>query len=319
MGLLLKRTLRVVATILLFCAASGQHTPSVSAASSPRVQGLTISPEAASEVLDPGSVRHDSLSIRNSGKTGYNYSVYVRPYNVQGENYFPNFKAVPGWPDISSWFQFTSKAGYLNSGSSAIINYTITVPQNTPSGGYYAAVFVQSSTPSVSSGKSGFQIYQRAGEILYIQIPGPVHTEGRVITWHGSWLQQAPVHEQLRIENKGQLHYMSKISVSYEDILGATSYRYNGQFIILPHTVRRVNVQWPNPPFLGLFKVTGNVWTYGNQHLSAQYVLVVSPLTRIIVLVLFCLLVGVSLARVILRGHLHKHKKSIRHRVARKR
>jgi hypothetical protein len=271
-------------------------------------QTLTIGPDSINEVVQAGSTNINTIIVRNQGKNSYNYNVYAAPYSVIGENYAPDFKAAPPAVDITSWFHFTTTHGFLNSKSLASVTYTLNVPKDTPGGGYYAAVFIQTSPPATQA-KGVFQIDQRAAQILYLQVPGPVAKSGKVVSWHIGFLQEPPAVGTLRVEDDGGIHFISSINVSFDDVLGNPKYTYTGHYVVLPHTIRRVSVPWPHPPAIGLFKVTGFVTTYGTKKLSTRYILVVSKTARIVIAVIVALIILASIMRAIARGRL-KSKKS---------
>lgn len=257
----------------------GAHSAKASAASV-----ITLTPTSSSPSVDPGTVTKGSLEVLNQGTTPFKFIVYAAPYRVSGEDYTPDFTVLPTAPNIVSWFNFSAPAGNLKPGQTQTINYTISVPQNTLGGGYYAAVFAETQFPKSSH---GITLNERVGELFYVQVSGDVVKKGKLLSWGASFFQKPPLTPVLRLENDGNTHYAANISLSVKDILGHTKYQLTTRKEVLPQTIRRIKAPWTKSPAIGLFKVSGNVKFYGQDHrLGTKWVLVMSSTVRLIILAL---------------------------------
>jgi hypothetical protein len=268
---------------------------------------ITISPASSSLYLKPGSTNKEQFQVINSGTVGYNYEDYAAPYSVKGVNYTPDFFPIPNAPNVVSWFSFTTKTSLINPSQLVNLSYTVTVPKNTPAGGYYAAIFAQTK-PTQST--NNVQIISRVGELIYIQVAGPVTEKGSTQNWQVALLQKNPLDAQIEIENSGSIFFQAAVNIKVEDILGSTKYSLTTQKYILPQTIRRITASWTSAPFLGLFKVKGSVTYLGKtSQLPTKYVLVISPLTRLIVLLIIVLVIIILLFR---KFHRKKHAKHLK-------
>lgn len=261
-------------------------------------QDITITPTSVSPVINPGSAYHGSFQVVNQGKIPYKFIDYATPYNVKGEDYTPEFTVLPTAPNVVSWFNFSAPNANVNSGQSRNINYTITVPENTQAGGYYAAAFAETQYPKSSN---GITLNERVGELFYIQVAGPVVKKGELLTWQSNFLQKAPLTSFIRLQDDGSIHYPADIQMQIKDIFGNTKYTLNSQKELLPQTIRKISLPWAKTPAFGLFKVSGNV-SFLNHHetLSTKWVLVMSNTVRLIVaviVVLFILFFGIQRTR----------------------
>jgi hypothetical protein len=261
---------------------------------------ITLTPTSASPVIAPGQAHTDSFQVMNNGQSGYAYSIYSSPYHVQGEDYSPRFTPVSHTIDPSKWFSFSRTSGQSNPGQVIAIDYTIHVPGTTPPGGYYATIFAQTVSPKSNS--SSVELSQRVGEIIYIQVAGPVTQGGAVLSWNSSLLQSAPVIATTRLKNSGNLHYAATINVTVKDVFGNTKYTYDTTRRVLPKTVRQIPIRWDEAPIFGLFKVSGDA-SYLNKRttLESKWVLVMAIPMRIAVASGTLLLITVYTVKLTLR------------------
>ncbi len=190
-----------------------------SASAAPQV--ITLTPTSLDRVIQPGSAYTGSFQILNQGNTGYTFRVYAAPYSVKGEDYTPDFTVLPGAPKITDWFKFSTSSVHIEPGQSATVGYTITMPQSTPPGGYYAAAFAETSLPPKAN---SVVLNERVGELFYLQAAGPVAKKGEVITWQSGFFQKPPLTSILRLQNDGGVHYPATISVKVSDIFGHSKY-----------------------------------------------------------------------------------------------
>ncbi len=264
---------------------------SSSAAAAPSVK-IDISPTIISKNINPGQGISASLLLKNQGLEPFNYIIYSSPYGVKNETYQPVFEVLPGFANVSSWFSFNPSSGTLKPGEDSAIQYSINVPAGTSPGGYYAAVFAEINTRAIEPAKTQLQIRQRVGSLFYLTVNGKVYQKGKINSWHVPLIQSSPVTASLKLQNTGKLYYVSKVNVYFEDIFGHKRYSYSTQKIVIPKAIRQIAISWPNPPIFGLYKVTGSATIYGQKYLPTSYVLIVSTLTR---WVLLFVLIGLAL------------------------
>jgi hypothetical protein len=266
-------------------------------------QDITMTPTTVSPVINPGTVYHGYFQVINQGKTGYNFLVYSTPYRVSGEDYSPEFTILPSAPNISGWLNFSSAGGYINPGQQIRIDYTISVPENTQPGGYYAAAFAETQFPKVAN---SITLNEQVGELFYIQVAGPVVKKGETLTWQSSFLQKPPLTSTIRIQDSGSIYFPSTITYKVTDIFGNIKYKLNTIKQLLPQTIRRITIPWTKTPSFGLFKVSATV-SYLNQSqvLSTKWVLVMDTTYRII----FIVIVVVAVLIIVFRSRISSRKK----------
>jgi len=254
-------------------------------------QSITIGPSIVSLNLKPGTSTSADLSVINSGPVGYSYNIYALPYGVENQNYQPSFKNLPGFANITSWFNLSYSSGYLNSGQSLNLKYTVNVPKDTAPGSYYVAIFAESASRVPQLAKPQVSISQRVGALIYINVAGNALEKGSISSWSISFFQSPPVKADLKLSNAGKLYYVSHINIYFRDILGGVKYRFVDQKIVIPKVVRNIPVVWPKAPSIGLFKANGTVTIYGQRKLVSLYFLVVSTTAKIVIGLIFLMII----------------------------
>lgn len=268
-------------------------------------QDITVSPTSVSQVIKPGATYSGSFQVINQGKTSYNFQIYGAPYRVSGEDYTPDFTLLPNAPNVASWFQFSLSSAHINPGQSINVNYTISMPASTLPGADFAVAFAQTQHPTVPG---TITLNERVGVIFYLQAAGPAIDKGQLLSWQSSFLQEPPLTATVRIEDSGALNFPSTILVKVQDIFGQSKYSLSTTKQILPQTIRRVIIPWPQSPSFGLFKVSGSVNFLGHTHqLATKWVLVMSNTVRLIFLAILVVIVIIFLLG-FWRNHLKKRR-----------
>jgi hypothetical protein len=278
--------LRIITAMMLTVA--GILASALPAGAAPQV--ITLTPTSLDRVIQPGTTYNGSFEILNQGQGGYTFHVYAAPYSVRNEDYTPDFTTpLPGAPNVASWFKFSATSVHVEPGQSSTVNYSITMPANTPPGGYYAAAFAETKLPPKAN---SIVLNERVGEIFYLQAAGPVTQKGELLTWQSSIFQKPPLTSTLRFKNDGGVHYRAVIDLKVQDIFGHDKYKLQTVKEVLPQTTRKVVVPWQKTPAIGLFKVKGNV-SFLNQKktLPTRWVLVMSQPIRIAFLVVLLIIV----------------------------
>jgi hypothetical protein len=242
--------------------------------------GLSVSPTSADVTVAPGSSYKGEMSVINQGETDTGYTVYPTPYSVSGEAYQPYFSPISGATDITKWFTLGSTNGTLKMGDQATIPFTITVPQGTGAGSYYATIFAE----TADKGNAGVITHKRVGMIVYLRVSGQAIEKGSIDTWNVPWLQEAPFGATVKIANQGSVHFQAKVHVVVSDLFGAPKFSYERSPEILPQKLRAIPVAWPDGASFGLFKVSGDVTYLGRtETLPFQIVFIASMPMRLLI------------------------------------
>ena len=252
-------------------------------------QTLAVSPTNVQLKLDRGKVSQGSFNIINQGTGTYSFNVYATPYSVKGEDYTPDYVPIAGATNISNWFKFSLKNSTASEGQSINVDYTVTVPSDVLDGGYYAVAFGETNNPKAAVGVT---INERVGMLFFIQVGDNVVKKGSIASFTSKFLQYPPLTSTIRVMNNGSTYFQANYQYTVKDIFGGTKLSLTAQRVILPQTIRKLDLPWKNSPSLGLFKVSGNVNFLGQDHFTGtKYVLVMSRPIRIVSIIVTAVLV----------------------------
>jgi hypothetical protein len=237
-------------------------------------QGITASPYSQSLNLDPGSKYSGTVEISNPGNTEYDFTASAAPYSVLGEDYQQQFTARPDLVDASKWFSFPTPKYHLKPGQHTLVQFDVHVPADIAGGGYYATVFAQDDAlpgPGVRGQK-------RVGVVTYMTVGGDIQRGGNLAGFSVPLVQtQPPLHTQVRLQDTGNVHFDSTVSVKAQDLFGNVKWQQDVDHVIMPKTIRKIAIDWTKSPSFGLYRVTGTVKYLGKtEKLSTRWTLMLS-------------------------------------------
>lgn len=249
---LFRATFAVSIVTLAFCVGS----PAAHAI--PAGQSITISPTYADIAVNPGSSMSGSVKLIDTGTTDFSATIAPTPYGVTTEQYDQSFQQTTGFRDASSWFHFSQTSYAMKPHMVSNVPYTITVPPQTGPGGYYAAVFAET-TPSASA-SDGVQTRERVGTIFYIRVNGAVQEGGSLASWRVAFFQVArPIKATIRVTNSGDVHFVADSTIVVRNVIGNRTTQVESKHFVLPGTTRAIPVSWLGGSMIGLYKVGGSV------------------------------------------------------------
>ena len=269
---------RLRALIALLVIASFAIIPFGSASAQSASQAITISPASTRLSINPGASTTETFEIINGATDGYTVDLSVAPYRVVGETYSPEFTQIPGTVDASQWVTLQQTTGFLDGYKVLSTSYTVSVPANTPPGGYYAVIFAQTSQERVN-GASGVIPHNRVGNILYITVNGDVKQSGSVTGNTIPLFQFSPsVPLNVKVANDGGVHFETKATFRITDITGKEVYKNEQERIVLPSTIRDISTSWVSTPPIGIYTVERSATAAGKTvTLDSKKVIVASP------------------------------------------
>jgi len=251
--------------------------------------GLTVSPTSFDVELKPGASYKGEMLVINQSELDYSYKLYATPYSVSGEDYQPYFSPIKDAVDITKWFSLGKTASDLKVGNQDAIPFTITVPEGTGAGSYYATIFAETE----DKGSTGVVTRKRVGSIIYLRVSGEAVEKSRIQSWDVPWLQESPMKATLKIANEGSVHFSSKVKVTVSDLFGGPKYIHERDPKIIPQKVRNIPIIWEDGSTFGLFKVDGEVTTFGKtEKLPTQIVFIANWPMRLLTLALMLGFVG---------------------------
>ena len=227
-------------------------SPLVSAAAAPD-RSLGISPLRREVDITAGTTYASNVLIKNSGKNNLSIKLSAEVFSVTNESYDYSFNATD---DATQWVHFSPNSFDLQSGQSQIVNYSISVPIGSESGGRYLSLFA---TSNPAQDKSGVDSVERVASLVYITIPGNISRIGNVLTLKSPAVIFSSGVWSASVQNKGTSHFRSVYSVTIKSLFGQTMKSNETSALILPSSVRLISGDVPMPKWIGLYKVTYSI------------------------------------------------------------
>lgn len=301
---MIRTTLRALSALLVVATLIAVPAGVVSAQAAS--QAITISPASTRISVDPGASVTKDFEIINGGEDGYTVDLSVSPYRVVGEQYDPSFTQLPGTVDASEWVSLSKTSEQLDGQKVLTASYTVTVPQNTAPGGYYAVVFAQTSQKQETDA-SGVIPHNRVGNILYITVNGDVENKGDVKGGDVplfSFASSIPL--GMKVSNTGGVHFETKAAFRVTDFRGNEVFKNEVDRFVLPSTVRDISTNWDTPLPFGIYTVERSATVAGETvTLDSNKIIVISPWF------LFCVVIflGSIITLIVMRVHQRKKEK----------
>ena len=132
------------------------------------------------ETIKPGELVSRSVRIDNPLARAMNLTILAKDSTITSDGAFTFINSNEENKEVGGWISLSSNSIYLNAGESKTVDFTITVPQNTPSGEYAGVVAIQEINPQTTSPNNPLTIQQRIGTRVYITVPGQLTTGGNI-------------------------------------------------------------------------------------------------------------------------------------------
>ena len=241
--------------------------------------GLTVTPLSTNIVLTPGEEYTGSFNVFNpSGSTlPLSYVVEVRPYYVD-EEYRLTFDGAEGMNQIVNWITVNPSKGEISPNQGDEIFFTIKVPETTPAGGQYAAIYTRSNNIEDNNNSEttdmGANFSQTFGipHIIYAEIAGTTKKNGDIAdTKVSSFLLDGNISGSSAIKNTGNVHGTATYKMQVFPLFSGEEIFTNEEnpetHIILPDRTYYNTTTWDKTPFAGIFNV---VYTVEFEGVTAQ-------------------------------------------------
>lgn len=263
--------------------------------------------------LEPGSTYTGKFTVQNSGTEGFNYKVYAAPYYVtesDNNEYNAQFTISNQYTYISEWFTFSKEKGYLESGKSEEVEFTVKVPNDVAGGAQNASIMVE--TEDTADGVSTVQATVRVGSIVYSTVNGDTNYCGKIVEKNiPTLLINPPITASGRVENCGNVDLNVKYVLTVTPLFSNDPVYTNEEeptiYATLPETKRFSSLSWDGTPNFGIFNVKLDI-TYNGQTETIEKMVIVCPLWLIILIILF---IGAVIFWLVSRNRERKAKKLV--------
>lgn len=224
---------------------------------------FAVAPNSLEISGNRGETIAQKFSLVNTKDNDQTFYLDVIKFTASDESGSPKF--IPFEQDhnnLPEWISFKNKSVTVPSRSWAEINFTISIPQDIASGGYYAAITV-SESPSEVVASNGATIQVKTAILLFLTVNGETVEQAGLLDFSvtpTTWTDQLVGKFNYRIQNQGNVHLTPTGTITFKDIFGRTIITVDAnpeQSRALPNTTRLFEGTFGNKE-IGFFSVIEN-------------------------------------------------------------
>ena len=257
---------------------------------------LKISPATKRLNLKSSDYIEDTITITNEGKTPATSYIYATPYSENEDGITKEFNISNQYNKISSWVkiknatgEFVDKAEYvLEPGEEKKITFSVNVPENAPSGGQYACIFMESKVEEHVGGT--IQAIPRVGALLYASIEGEIKREAKLAGIEAKKFSNH-IGVKANVANTGNIDIQATLDVEVDSIFGEELYHHTGITTVLPESNKTIYVEWGNTPFFGVFRVKHELKALDIIENESRLIFIFSPSILILAVIIITTLI----------------------------
>lgn len=254
---------------------------------------ISLYPTSQTVELIPGEQRTGSVSIVNTGKAPFSFSVSASPYQATGEGYDADFSTVNTYTSLATWITFDQDSYSAEPGETIEAKFTIDVPADAVGGGQYAAIMAY--TEDSADSNASIAVASQIAAILYGRVNGPeMHPEGEIVDQHiPGFLLGGPLEISETAYNTGNVDFTVYHAVTITDFFTGeeiinpettdSEKRIIGSdnSVVLPGTSRSNTIVWENTPKIGVVRVQQKILIL-DEELNSEQIVIFCPLWLIL-------------------------------------
>lgn len=222
----------------------------------PRIAtGVQVSPIRFDWDMNDGDERTGFINLKNYSKEDYEVAVEIEDFYVTDDateaRFFVPNKDHPLYAyDVINWIDMPKNLT-LSPGEGRDISFQVKVPEGTPTGGYYGAIFFKTSPKGADQNQgtdSRIIVHQRVGVLLVTAVKGdqPIIRSGKLQKFEPArkifWSQPASIISE--ILNSGNLHYKAVGNIDIYKFGKKMESLPVDQRVIYPGKFRRYENNW---------------------------------------------------------------------------
>lgn len=210
-------------------------------------QALTISPARAELTGDPGETISGTITLVNPLDIDQTYYTSIENGEADGETGTPIFNSIKD--GLPTWVKIAEKIT-LKKGERQTVVYTVVIPKEAESGGYFGAIFLSTVPPSAGEGQ--VSVGAKMGMLVFLKVTGTVKEQGGLSgfrTKNGKYvLTSLPVDFTFKFMNEGNDKVKPEGALTIKNMVGMKSAeieinKEQGQNV-LRGSSRRFNVRY---------------------------------------------------------------------------
>ena len=279
---------------------------------------FTILPMSQRFALEPGQTYKGKISIVNPSDAtkDFSYQVSIMPYSVVGSDYTADLSTQYNRSMITEWIKVAEPTGVVKPNETKELEFTITVPNDAPAGGQYAAIAVASNPGETATEGVAVQSVFEMASLIYGTVAGETKHEGEVLENNvPSFSTTSPVTIGALISNNGNIHEDATFVISVSNFFTGQVILPNdendGHYseIIMPETTRQVEREVSNLPALGVVKVSQTIYYQGHTPSVVEKNIIICPIWFLILLILTITAIITTIVLIVKKHRKHKKAK----------
>jgi hypothetical protein len=245
-----------------------------------KAEALTIAPARFEVTTDPGTEVGGTVTLLNDQTTPITFYTSYENF-VAGDDNSGTPKFIGGDSGLATWIESPSTVT-LAPGELRKVNFTIRVPQHATPGGYFGAIFWNTTPPSGSQVSIGAKV----GMLVLLRVAGDIKESGGVTAFtragHGFLYTSLPVDFSYTFHNDGgdRVQPSGTLRIRNMGIIPAKHLDANeSKGSVLPASSRNFALAWTKSsvtPLPGFFNAVRRQWSnfafgFYTAHLSLSY------------------------------------------------
>ncbi|MGB9847626.1 MAG: hypothetical protein ACPLKV_00155 [Minisyncoccia bacterium] len=218
--------------------------------------GIAVYPLSYRIVLSPGQSWEGLTTVVNPND--FPLKVKVEKENIIG-GAEGNVSLTPeevSQYGLTTWISYDSNELILQPQERKEFHYKVTIPENAPPGGHYAAILFRGG--AVESGSSGIGVSGRTGTVILVEVTGDVVKKAEINSISApKFISHGPLEISFKIKNEGNSYIFPEGKVLVSGIFQKKELSWEPR-IVFPGFERTFGVKWDRVYLFGPLKVTVN-------------------------------------------------------------
>ncbi len=208
---------------------------------------LTISPTKIEVAIDPGQTAIGEIEVFNEQDETKTFYTTFENFEPRGETGSPYFTGSGS--GLASWIAATERFE-IKPGERIAIAYSISVPEETTAGGYFAGIFFGTQPPT-SEGGGEVSIGGKVGSLVLLRVNGDIAESGGILDFttldKNRFFSTLPISFTYRFNNTGADRVVPKGEIVIKNSIAQKSANVSANATegsILPSSIRKFEVAW---------------------------------------------------------------------------
>ncbi|MBR3132096.1 hypothetical protein IKG33_01645 [Candidatus Saccharibacteria bacterium] len=224
---------------------------------------MSVSPVRESIVLVPGDEYRSSFTVTNPGAVDHDldYRIKIQAFYVD-EEYNPVYDDKTNINQIVDWITLVSpERGTIHPNETDVVEFTIKVPEDAPSGGQYASITVLTDASDDDTG-GGINIKESMGiaHLVFAEVTGNSESSGEILdAGIDTFLLGGNIRAYSMVNNTGNVHapatYNMKVYPLFSNEAVYDTKDDPEVHYILPDRTFYTERFWYDTPMIGIFNV----------------------------------------------------------------